>query len=124
MSASLPILPAETLGNYAEPKVSWLWTLESRVKDSHALSSMLAITDQALISGTNFVTAVIIGRRCGAETLGLFALIASAMAMTIGIQDQLITAPYVLYHNRRHGLNLQKYTGSVLLHPTFRTSRK
>ena len=116
MSASLPILPAETLGNYAEPKVSWLWTLESRVKDSHALSSMLAITDQALISGTNFVTAVIIGRCCGAETLGLFALIASAMAMTIGIQDQLITAPYVLYHNRRHGLNLQKYTGSVLLH--------
>lgn len=116
MSVTLPISPAETLVECQQPKLSRLATMEARVKDSHALSSLMAIADQGMISGTNFVTAVIIGRYCGAETLGLFALVASAMAMIIGIQDQLITAPYVLYHNRRHGLNLQRYMGSVLIH--------
>lgn len=116
MSVLLPISPAETLVECNQPKAGWLSGIDARVKDSHALSSLLAIADQGMISGTNFVSAIVIGRCCGAETLGLFALVASAMAMIIGIQDQLITAPYVLYHNRRHGLNLQRYMGSVLIH--------
>ncbi len=116
MSVSLPISPAESLVECHQPRAGWLTGLEARVRISHALSSLLAIADQGMISGTNFISAIIIGRCCGAETLGLFALVASAMAMVIGIQDQLITAPYVLYHNRRQGLNLQRYMGSVLIH--------
>ena len=70
--------------------------LRERVEDSDALSTLVAVFDQAMISGTNFVTAIIIGRCCGAETLGIYSLVAAAMAMVIGLQDQLITAPYVL----------------------------
>lgn len=116
MSVTLPISTTESSADSGTWGANWLSGLETRVKDSHLLSSMLAIADQGMISGTNFVTAVIIGRTCGAETLGLFALIASAMAMVIGAHDQLITAPYVLYHNQKRGLSLQRYAGSVLLH--------
>ena len=90
--------------------------LRSRVEGSDLLSSLLAVFDQAMISGTNFVTAVIVGRSCGAEALGLYSLVASALAMVIGVQDQLITAPYVLYHNRKHGRTRQRYAGSILIH--------
>lgn len=116
MSVTLPILSAESSSDSDKPKVNRLTAMETRVRDSHFWSSVLAIADQAMISGTNFVTAIIIGRSCGAETLGLYVLIASAMAMVIGAHDQLITAPYVLYHNRKRGLTLQRYAGSVLLH--------
>jgi len=77
---------------------------------------MVAVADQGMISGTNFVAAIIIGRSCGAEVLGLYSLVASAMAMIVGLQDQLVTAPYVLYHNRKRGLTLRRYAGSVLIH--------
>ncbi len=93
--------------------------LRERVEDSDALSTLVAVFDQAMISGTNFVTAIIIGRCCGAETLGIYSLVAAAMAMVIGLQDQLITAPYVLYHNRKRGRTLQRYLGSSLVHHAF-----
>lgn len=97
-------------------RATWWRTLSDRIEDSSGLSSLCAIADQGLISGTNFVTAVVIGRCCGAGTLGLYALVTSGLAMVVGIQDQLVTAPYVLYHNRKRGDNLKKYRGSVLLH--------
>lgn len=90
--------------------------LLERLRDSDAFSSLLAITDQAMISGTNFVTAVLVGRCCGEESLGLYSLVAAALAMTIGVQDQLITAPYILYRNRCRPRRLQGYSGSVLVH--------
>lgn len=89
-----------------------------RVRGSDLACSLLAIFDQAMISGTNFVTAVLIGRCCGAESLGLYSLVAAALAMTIGLQDQLITAPFVLYRNRWRPNRLRTYTGSVFVHET------
>lgn len=90
--------------------------LARRVEDSTMLSSLCAVADQAIISGTSFVTAVVIGRCCGGGTLGVYALVTSALAILTGIQDQLITAPYVLYHHRQHGRTRARYRGSVLLH--------
>ena len=97
-------------------KIGWLARFQTSVQSSDAAASMLAVVDQAMISGTNFVTAIIIGRCCGAETLGLFSLIAAAMAMIIGVHDQLVTAPYVLYHNRKQPAALLRYNGSILSH--------
>lgn len=99
-------------------RVPLLAKLRQKVESSDGLSSLLGVFDQAMISGTNFVTAVVIGRCCGADTLGIYSLIASAMAMIIGVQDQLLTAPYVLYHNRKSRSSLRTYLGSNLLHFT------
>lgn len=93
-------------------------SLLQKVRESDLACSLLAIFDQAMISGTNFVTAVLIGRCCGAESLGLYSLVAAALAMTIGLQDQLVTAPFVLYRNRCRPNRLQRYTGSVFIHQT------
>ena len=98
------------------PAVSRWKAIAARVEDSNLLSSLLAIVDQGMISGTNFLMAVVVGRCCGAETLGLYSLVASAIAMLMGIQEQLITAPYVMYHNRRSGKALKRYGGSILIH--------
>lgn len=102
----------ESLKDPVRPIAGWL----QRIRESDTASSLLAVFDQAMISGTNFVTAVLIGRCCGAESLGLYSLVASALAMTIGLQDQLITAPYVLYRNRCRPNRLRGYSGSVLVH--------
>lgn len=88
--------------------------LLQKIRKSDLACSLLAVFDQAMISGTNFVTAVLIGRCCGAESLGLYSLVAAALAMTIGLQDQLITAPFVLYQNRCRPNRLKRYMGSVL----------
>ena len=115
MSVTFPSIPSTpTAGQSALP--GWFTKLAARVEYSDGLASLLAIFDQGMISGTNFVTAVIIGRCCGAESLGLYSLIASAIAMTVGVQDQLMTAPYVVYHHRKTAGNLRRYAGGVLLH--------
>lgn len=115
MSVTIPSIPS-TSTTEQPPSVSWFRKLAARLENSDGLASLLAIFDQGMISGTNFVTAVIVGRCCGAETLGLYSLISAAIAMTVGVQDQLVTAPYVVYHNRKRGGNLRRYLGSVLIH--------
>lgn len=100
----------------AQPETRSEIGLLQRLRESDTASSLLAVFDQAMISGTNFVTAVLIGRCCGAESLGIYSLVAAALAMTIGLQDQLITAPFVLYRNRCRPKRLQTYSGSVLVH--------
>ena len=112
MSVALSERPAQT----GTQTTGQLAALRARLESSDALASLCAVADQALISGTSFVTAVVVGRCCGAETLGLYTLIVAAVAMTVGVADQLITAPYMMFHHRRRGRALTAYQGSVLLH--------
>ncbi|MCR9197556.1 MAG: lipopolysaccharide biosynthesis protein [Planctomycetaceae bacterium] len=112
MSVALSERPAQT----GTQTAGMLAGLRRRLESSDAMASLCAVADQALISGTSFVTAVAVGRSCGAETLGLYTLIVAAVAMLIGIADQLITAPYMMFHHHRHGRQLAAYQGSVLLH--------
>jgi O-antigen/teichoic acid export membrane protein len=116
MSTIVTTLPAGSIDDAKAAQDGWLARFQTYVHSSDVAASTLAVFDQAMISGTNFVTAVIIGRCCGAETLGLFSLIAAAMAMIVGVHDQLVTAPYVLYHNRKQPAELLRYNGSILSH--------
>ncbi len=76
----------------------------------------LALFDQAVVSGTNFFTAVIIGRAAGAEELGVYSL-ALAMLFFIAItQESLISLPYVVYGNRLQGEVRARYAGTLLVH--------
>lgn len=115
MSVTLPTQSTAQLAT-VQTRPSWFRRSIARIESSDLICSLLAVFDQGMISGTNFVTAILIGRCCGAETLGIYSLVAAAIAMIVGIQDQLITAPYVLYHNRKTQRTLKRYCGSVLLH--------
>jgi O-antigen/teichoic acid export membrane protein len=75
-----------------------------------------SIADQALVSGTSFVTGIAIARCCSRAELGLFALAVSLVALARAIQEQLVTAPFMVFAGRRSGVRLASYTGSCLAH--------
>ncbi len=84
--------------------------------DSLVQKGMLSVCDQAVVSGTSFVTSVVIGRFCGKDDLGVYYLALSVVLMLRGIQEQLISAPYYVYCHRREGEELSAYTGSTFAH--------
>ena len=75
--------------------------------------SLLSIVDQAIVSGTSFVSAVIIGRMTTVDELGLYYLVLSITLVATAIQDSAVFAPFLVYSKRRHGRELEEYTGSV-----------
>src|SRR5262249_21447424 len=77
---------------------------------------VLAVLDQAVVSGTSFVTSVIIGRLCSQEDLGVYALAVSLILFLRGVQGELVCSPYTIYCNRHEGAALPSYTGSTLGH--------
>lgn len=78
--------------------------------------SVLALVDQAVVSGTMFVTSVVIGRNCYREDLGIYALALNLIYFVRGVQEQVISAPYMVYSQRRDADDLARYTGSTLSH--------
>lgn len=77
--------------------------------------SILAIAGQAVVSGTNFLTIVILGRLCGKEELGLYSLAFSIVIFVSELQMSLISTPYMVYSPRLKGREHAEYTGSSLL---------
>jgi O-antigen/teichoic acid export membrane protein len=78
--------------------------------------SFIALTDQAVVSATNFLTGVIIARACSKEELGLYALGFTLILMMADLQSSLIMTPYMVYAPRLKGKAHALYTGSTLLH--------
>lgn len=79
-------------------------------------SSGLSIMDQALVSGTSFVTSVILGRCAGREDLGIYYLALSVILFVRGLQEQLVSAPYMIYCGRQTAADQPRYAASALLH--------
>jgi O-antigen/teichoic acid export membrane protein len=77
---------------------------------------MIALADQAFFNGTSFVTAAIIGRATSPDELGVYYLTTSILFFALGLQEQVILAPYVIYSKRRSGRELAEYLGSSWVH--------
>jgi O-antigen/teichoic acid export membrane protein len=84
--------------------------------DSLLQKGVLSVFDQAVVSGTSFVTSVILGRLCSREDLGIYYLAISIVFFVRGIQEQLVSAPYMVYSSRREGHALARFAGSALVH--------
>jgi O-antigen/teichoic acid export membrane protein len=78
--------------------------------------SGLSVIDQAVVSGTNFATSVLLGRFAMQEELGVYYLALSVIYFARGIQEQLVSAPYMIYCSRKRGRELSEYAGSALVH--------
>ena len=81
-----------------------------------AWKGFLSIVDQGVVSGTNFVTSVLIGRMCSQEEFGVYSLALSVVLILRGVQGELVNTPYMIYCYRRQGQALASYTGSTLVH--------
>jgi len=86
------------------------WLTPSRVR------SVLAMVDQAIVSGTSFLTIVIVERACGSDGLGLFSLALSAVIFARGIQDSLISTPFTVFRARvAKRMHPAAYAGASLI---------
>jgi O-antigen/teichoic acid export membrane protein len=76
---------------------------DKRLLGTGALVVVLAMVDQGLVSAARFVTNVIIGRACGKDELGLYALGFSVLLLVVCAQESLITTPYTVLGGRLQG---------------------
>lgn len=78
--------------------------------------SGLSVLDQAVVSGTSFATSVLLGRCSTQEELGVYYLALSIVYFARGVQEQLVSAPYMIYCGRKASGELPRYAGSALAH--------
>lgn len=81
-----------------------------------ARKSILALIDQAVVSGTNFLTTVMVGRMCGLDELGIYSLGFGIVVLITNVQESLISVPYTIYGNRLQPESRAEYAGSILVH--------
>jgi len=74
-----------------------------------------AIADQALVSGTNFLTNVIVARSLGLTEFGVFALAWMAVLFFFSLQISSIVAPMMSLGPKSSAPHRPQYYGSVLI---------
>ncbi|MFH5803359.1 lipopolysaccharide biosynthesis protein [Alienimonas sp. DA493] len=94
----------------------WLVAFCARFLGRERARAALSIGDQAIVSGTNFVTSVLIGRAAGKEALGVYLLALCLIQFVRGVQEQTVYGPYLIFCHKRKGSRLARYAGSVLTH--------
>jgi hypothetical protein len=77
------------------------------------LKGALSILDQAIVSGTSFLSAAIVGVMSTPSELGMFYLTLSIVQIATALQDSVIWSPYSVYCKRREEADLSGYSGSV-----------
>ncbi len=107
---SVPVLGEETTGQPSRATEGAI----ARFAAVARRPSMLALMDQAIVSGASFLTTVAIGRFADAEQLGVYSLGISGLLMVLALQMSLMTTPYAVQH---HGArdNAKIYAGSTLI---------
>ncbi|MEO0742226.1 MAG: hypothetical protein AAF089_11610 [Bacteroidota bacterium] len=75
----------------------------------------LAIVDQMVVSGTNFVTVAVLGRVAGAEVLGLYAVGFSLIMIVATTLRSLLITPYAVFAPRATEARRQGMRGCVVL---------
>ena len=73
------------------------------------------LADQMLVSGGNFLTAVLLARHLGLSEFGVFALVWMAVQFAGGIQHALITSPLMSIGAKRTGWDDEAHLGALLV---------
>ncbi|MEN6452308.1 MAG: lipopolysaccharide biosynthesis protein [Thermoguttaceae bacterium] len=76
----------------------------------------LAVFDQAVVSGSNFLTTFILVHACTQHEVGIYSLASTVVMFLMAAQANLISVPYAVYCHRHRGDALAEYTGSTLIH--------
>lgn len=83
---------------------------------STATQTVFGVIDQALVSGTNFVTAIVLGRAAGLDELGAYSLGFPMLIVVATVHEALVAIPYSVYGNRLEGDERRTLAGSSLVH--------
>jgi O-antigen/teichoic acid export membrane protein len=74
---------------------------------------LAALVDQGLVSGTRFLTTIIIGRYCGAGDLGTYSLAFSLLVLGGCFQEAIVTTPYAVLGQRLRRRSKATYAGGI-----------
>src|SRR5947209_4562429 len=96
-----------------DPRGGGLW---GRVLRGLSGKDSLAVLDQAVVSGTSFLTTILIGRWCGADELGIYSLGFTLLVTWGCVQESLVALPYTIRRHRLLRETQAEYAGSVLVH--------
>jgi O-antigen/teichoic acid export membrane protein len=88
--------------------------LRPMLATSAATQGGLALGDQAVVSATSFVTAVVIGRVAGPDELAAYSLGLTLVLFVTAAQDSLASTPYAVYGARMGPEARAEYAGSTL----------
>src|SRR5205823_12646980 len=87
-----------------------------RLLDGASGKDSLAVIDQAVVSGTSFLTTIFLWHWCGAGELGVYSLGFSLLVTWGCVQESLIAMPYTIYRHRPVLGTPAEYAGGVLVH--------
>src|SRR5215831_12331012 len=71
------------------------------VKSISLARHFLAVLDQVVVSGTAFVSAVLVGRWSGPSELGRYKVVLSVLGTLLALQSALILLPYAIQRHRK-----------------------
>lgn len=80
--------------------------------------SVITLSDQVIVSLTNFSTGILIGHFCSKNELGLYMLGYSVLLFAVALQQMLISSPYILQWPRLGEDAARRYTKSVYMEQT------
>jgi O-antigen/teichoic acid export membrane protein len=72
--------------------------------------SVLTLSDQVIVSLTNFSTSILLGHFCSKSELGLYMLGYSLLLFAVALQQMLISSPFILHWPRLRGDAARRYT--------------
>ncbi|MCE5267503.1 MAG: hypothetical protein LLG00_06415 [Planctomycetaceae bacterium] len=75
-----------------------------------------SVFDQAVVSGSNFLTMLILVRACSQHEVGVYSLASTIVMFLVAAQSNLISVPYTVYCHRHSGEALAEYKGSTFIH--------
>lgn len=87
-----------------------LWRV---VENRDGRQGILAVLDQGVVSGVNFLTAVFVGRVCGKEALGTYSAAWSLFLLLRGLQIEVLAAPFKVFRHQ-HADRATGYAGSAV----------
>ena len=73
------------------------------------------LCDQLIVSGTSFVTTILIGRVLGKHQLGLYVLAYSVLVVLLELQNSFIASPYTIKSPQLGPTAQARYTGSAIV---------
>ena len=85
-----------------------------RIFRIHRSDRFLALIDQAAVSATNMLTAILVGRTCPKEELGLYGAGVSLVFLAFSFQKSLIVTPFTVIAPQTPRLDQNRYRGSSL----------
>jgi len=92
----------------------WASRLRATLLGSRGAPWALALIDQLIAGGANFVTVLMLGRLAGAADLGVFALAMTVYYLILAVQESLVTMPYTIFGAHLQGDKRRQYSGAAL----------